>query len=320
VTLFDDADALLREALQVSAHARAEDATAGIAPGDAFTAVVTVENAGLGDRDGTHARTAFTHITLRVEATPFAAPVVDGATVRDVTLEVGELIYGEASSHEVPMRAVAALDGPEPFARVHVHGGLDLRRFFAVGAVHQFTTEIHRTPAQDPATEALRRTLLDRVLPEGFDLRAWSFDFDDEPGFLAIADDPGRFRAFVRERVVELAEARGLASAAVTASANVLEDLYVDVHETGYTGALALGLWFMGFDQGESIAFDEVVALARDHLGGMGTFEERRELRLFKGFENDGTLADPITVIDLPVVVDYRARTLTLWAGSLSAG
>lgn len=319
MTLFDDADALLREALHVHAHARPGD-NGAIAPGDGFTAVVSIENTGLGERPGTHARTAFQGVTLRIEDTPFASPIVDGELVPEVTVDVGELIFGEVRSQEVPMQATAALDGPEPFCRVHVHGALDVDRFFSVGTVHQFSTEIRRAPAVDVAAQAFAGDLEADALPDGFDLGVASFDFDDETTFLEVAEDPTRFRAFVRERVVELAEGRGLATAAVTQAANILEDLYIDVHETGFTGALALGLWFMAFDQGESIRFDDVVRHAKAYLSGFETWEERRELRVFKGFENDGILAGPITVVDLPVTVDYRAGLITLWTGSLSVG
>ena len=325
VTLFDDADALLRDALAVSAHARPLDGRDRIEPGDLFVATVTVENQGVGDDAGTAARTAFVDVIARVEATPFASPVHDEQPVRDTTLELGELIFGEATSRDVTMRALAAMDGPEPFARVHVRGRLDVERFFTAASVHQFSTEIRRPVAQDAAADAFRTALLSDVLPDGFHLESASFDVDDDEAFRDLVDDPDRFRHFVRERVIELAEGRGLASAAVQSAANLLPELYLDVHQTGYTGALALALWFVGFDQGESFSFAEVRAAARDYLSveapdpATSVWDARRELRLFKGFPNDGVLADPITVSDLPVVVDYGRRTVTLWAGSLRA-
>jgi len=317
MTLFDDADALLRDALVVTAHARPGDGADGIAPGDDFVATVTVENEGLGDGSSTAARTAFLEVVTRVEATPFAAPLVDGQPVSEVTLTVGELIFGEAASREIPMRALAALDGPEPFARVHVRGRLDLERFFMAASVHQFSTEIRRAPAEDAAAVALRERLCEQVLPEGFRLSCWSFDADDPEAFTELVDDPVRFRVFVRERVIELAEERGLATAAVQASAGLIPDLYVDVQEAGATGALAFALWFLSFDQGESFTAQDVIDAVGPYLSGFQTWAERREVRVFKGFENDGVLAGPITVVDLPVVVDYGARTVTLWAGSL---
>lgn len=317
MTLFDDAEALLRDALVVSAHARPDGDAAQIAPGDSFTAIVTVENEGLGDDASTAARTAFVDVVARLEATPFAAPLVDGDPVRDLTLELGELIFGEAATREVPMRAIAALDGPEPFARVHVRGSLDLLRFFVSTSVHQFSTEIRRPQTHDPAAEAFQDHMTRTVLPDAFTLCHWSFDLEGEDAFLDLVDDPRRFRAFVRERVVELAEGRGLASAAVQAATNPLTELYIDTHGTGYGGSLALALWFVGFDLGESFTFEDVARAARDYLSGGATWDARRELRVFKGFENDGVLADAITVVDLPVVVDYGSRTVTLWAGSL---
>lgn len=316
MTVFDEADVLLRDALAVTAHARAAPGADEIEPGQRFVATFAVENLGVGDRPGTQARTVFRDVVLRVEATPFAAPLVDGEMVNDLTIEVGELIFGEASGHELAMRATTALDGPEPFARVHVHGNLDLDRFFAAAAVHQFTTDIRRKPTVDPAAKAFHDQMVAEVLPEGFDLLSWSFDLDEDDTFRDLVDDQDRFRAFVRERVAELAEERGVAATAVGATTRVLDELYVDVLESGYTGSLALALWFMDFDHGESFAFESVCTLARDYLA-YDTFETRRELRIFKGFVNDGILVDRVTVVDLPVVVDYGARMVTLWAGSL---
>ena len=316
MTVFDEADVLLRDALVVTAHARPRPGADEIEPGEQFVATFAVENQGLGDSPGTQARSVFNGVLLRVEATPFAAPVVDGEMVNDLTIEVGELIYGEASSHELLMRATTALDGPEPFARVHVHGQLDVDRFFSAAGVHQFTTDIRRRPTIDRAAEAFRAALVAEVLPEGFHLSCWSFDLDEDETFRDLVDDQDRFRAFIRERVAELAEERGVAAAAVGATTRVLDELYLDVLESGYTGSLALALWFMDFDHGESITFDAVCSKARDYLV-YDTFETRRELRIFKGFVNDGILVEPVTVVDLPVVVDYGARVVTLWAGSL---
>ncbi|TVQ88757.1 MAG: hypothetical protein EA397_16300 [Deltaproteobacteria bacterium] len=317
MTVFDEVQAALDDALVVTAHARPIDESSAIEPGDDFVATFSVENIGISDRQSSQARTAFVGVTLRIEATPFAAPLVDGEPVNDVTLEVGELIVGEVWSHECTLRALAALDGPEPFARAVVQGRLDLERFFAAQGIHRFTTEIRRAPAIDPAIESFRVALLEKVLPDGFRLDAWTFDFDGADDFEDVADDSDRFRNFIRERVAEVAESRGLADEAISAATLPLANAWYDMYESGYQASLALGLWFIGFDQGESISFDGVKALARGYFESFDTYEGRRELRLIKGFENDGVLAGPITVVDLPVVVDYGSRTITLWAGSL---
>lgn len=317
MSFFDEAQALLDEALVVTAHARPVDEADAIEPGDTFFATFTVENVGISERPASQARTAFVGVTLRIEATPFAAPLVDQEPVNDILLSVGELIYGESWSTECELRALAALDGPEPFARAVVQGQLDLKRYFSVQGIHRFTTEIRRATATDPAIEAFRQELSDEVLPEGFTLHAWTFDFDDAAHFDQVADDPDRFRNFIRERVAELAEARGLADEAIAAATLPVAGAWYDIFETGYQASLAFALWFIGFDQGESVSFDGVRVPARRYFEDFDTYEERRELRLIKGFENDGVLADPVTVVDLPVVVDYGSRTLTLWGASL---
>ena len=317
MTLLDDVQSLLHDALVVSSHARPVDGKGAIEPGDTFLAAFTVENVGFSSRSTTQARAAFIDVSLRIEATPFAAPIVDGEPVNDVDVAIGELIHGEARTVERQFRALAALDGPEPYARAIVVGRLDLERFFTVQAVHRFTTEIHRAPASDPAVEAFAAALRADALPEGFALCPHTFDFDDASAFALIVDDLDRFRGFVRERVAEIAESRGLADEAIAVAAVPLAVAYVDVFETGFQAALAFALWFTGFDQGESIAFDAVRACGQRYFEGYELWEQRRELRLIKGFDNDLVLADPITVVDLPVTVDHGARTVTLWAGSL---
>jgi hypothetical protein len=315
VTLFDDADELLHDALVVSALAKTPDG-GPLSPGEAFVGVFTVENTGVGDKVATQGRTVFLGVTLRVEATPFATPWVDGEARREVVFDIGELIYGEARTIEVLMRATAAIDGPEVFARAHLQGRLDVQRFFALGTVHAFTTDIRRPQADDPAADAFLHAATARGLAPGLAAKRWSFSFDDETSFLEVANDPDRFRGFVRERCVEIAEARGVAGAAVSAGTRAMLEQHVEVHPTGFTGSLAFALWWVGFDQGESSDFGQLAELARAYLTSE-PFENRRELRIFKGFDNDGVLADPWTVPDLPVVVDYGARIVTLWAASL---
>ncbi len=317
MTLFDDALSLLHDALVVTAHARPLDGASDIAPGEPFVATVAVENVGFASRASTQARAVFVDVTLRIEATPFAAPLVDGEPVNDVVLPVGELIHGEARSFEVALQALAALDGPEPFARVLVGGRLDIERLFSVQAVHRFTTDIHRPAATDPAIAGFAQALRERALPAGFELATFTFDFDDERGFEQVARDPDRFRNFVRERVAELAEARGLADEAIAAATLPVAQAWCDAFDTGLQASVAFALWFLGFDQGETIDFEAVRACANDYFEAFETWEQRRELRIVKGFDNDGVLAAPITVVDLPVIVDHGARTVTLWAGSL---
>jgi hypothetical protein len=43
----------------------------------------------------------------------------------------------------------------------------------------------------------------------------------------------------------------------------------------------------------------------------------RLELRFFKGFDQNGLLAEAITVEDLPVVVNYAERRITIWGAGL---
>ncbi|MFK7928025.1 MAG: hypothetical protein AB8H79_07535 [Myxococcota bacterium] len=319
MTLFDDVDALLSDALVVTAHAKPLGGATAIRPGDDFVATLGVENQGLGEEASTAARTAFVGVVLRLQATPFAAPLVDGEPVREWMIELGELIFGEASSRDIRFRAMGALDGTEPFVRVQVRGQLDVQRFFTSESTHQFATDIRRAPTHNAAADTLLGDLGGGVLPPGFQVACWSFEEEDPEAFAQIVDDELRFRRFVRERVAEIAEGRGLAGIAASRGAAMVEGAYMDVHPTGGTGSLAFALWFVSFDQGEAVSFAAVSSAMRTYLGDFDTFEDRRELRLFKGFDNDGLLATAMTVIDLPVVVDYGANTITLWAASLTS-
>ncbi len=137
--------------------------------------------------------------------------------------------------------------------------------------------------------ESMRST----VLPNCFDLKAFSFDFGDETNFLTAVDDSFRFLNFVQEEWGFLC--RGC---------------YSDVYSSGFLGSYAFALWFMEFDQDNWFSFDDVLKETKRYLNSYSSISDRKELRMIKG-------SFPPMKLDLPVVVDYENLSVTVWTGEL---
>jgi hypothetical protein len=132
-----------------------------------------------------------------------------------------------------------------------------------------------------------------RVLPGCFNLEMFSFLFETETGFLSTVDDEGAFADFVRINW-----------------GFPCEGCYTDAYSSGFLGSYALALWFIEFDENNWFSFDDVLKETAKYLNSYSFVSDRTELRLVKG-------SFPPMMLDLPVVVDYREKSVTLWTGEL---
>jgi hypothetical protein len=159
---------------------------------------------------------------------------------------------------------------------------------------------------RDPAAEAFIAAMFDGVLMENFTLEAHAF-LPTDGNFHETADDEHAFRAIV------------CAALGVLASRECPEcrTAFLDTYPSGFLGAHALALWFLRFDEDNWFGFDAVLQRTLGYLAGPRALDARRELRFFKGFDPRGLLVEASCPPDLPVVVDYGARTITILTGEL---
>lgn len=163
----------------------------------------------------------------------------------------------------------------------------------------------------DAAAAAFRAAMYADVIRDNFVLTAYTRALS-EAAFTEIATRRASLRRAVRELACEH-------HGPLTPRArHQLRNAYIEPFESGFLGAHALALWFMHFDEDNWFSYDAVHAPARAYLGAAQTMDERLELRLFKGFDNRVLVPQGVVVRDLPVVLSFASRTLTLWTCGLN--
>ncbi len=169
-----------------------------------------------------------------------------------------------------------------------------------------------------PADQTFLQDMYDGIIFSNFELKADTIHISDERHFLETVDQPARFIELVGLRVQSLCEARFDQPRACRLALKLLQYAYQERFVSGSIGAYAFALWFFRFDEDNWFSFERVHAACDRYLNRYRYVNDRLELRLFKGFDNAGILAGGITVLDLPVVVNYAEQKITLWSGQLN--
>lgn len=166
-------------------------------------------------------------------------------------------------------------------------------------------------PVLDKAAAAFRDAMYASVIGDNFVLRGHSYTLPDAT-FSEVAAHRASFR-----RQVKLA-VRDLCGTVIPRAEHQIRNTYVESFESGLVGSYALALWFFRFDEDNWFPFDKVQKETQAYLGARQTMDERLELRLFKGFDNRLLGVEGVVVQDLPVVLDFAEKTLTLWTCGLN--
>lgn len=169
-----------------------------------------------------------------------------------------------------------------------------------------------------PAAEAFRRSMYRGVIMSNFILSYDSIVFEDEKSFLETAASPQALRSLVAARVAALCYEKYHNQELSRVAPRLLENLPLDTYTVANTAAYALALWFYRFDSDNWFTFDRVLKACMDYLEYYDQWSDRAELYFFKGFDNTWVLADPVTVSDLPFVVNYAEQSITLWTCQLN--
>ena len=141
--------------------------------------------------------------------------------------------------------------------------------------------------------EQFMESMRKKVLPENFKLTGSMFSFKTQNEFQDAVSDSEDFLRFVNKQW----------------GYDCIES-YSDVFFSGFLGSYAFSLWFMEFDEDNWFSFEKVQLETEKYLNSYSSVSERKELRVIKGSFLPMRL-------DLPVVVDYENRSVTVWTGEL---
>lgn len=171
---------------------------------------------------------------------------------------------------------------------------------------------------QTPAAEAFKRRLYhQQVLLDNWDLHYDSTYFHDKEHFDTIVQDPQRFTSLVASRVKQICIQTGKEELVGDLAAKLLTQSYLESLPNGDLGSYALALWFYHFDQDNWFSYERMQAQTERYLNNY-SYQDRMELRLYKGFPNRDVLSQSVTTVDLPVVVNYGEQKITLWRATLN--
>jgi hypothetical protein len=170
-----------------------------------------------------------------------------------------------------------------------------------------------------PAAKQFHDAMFEQVLSQdNWELTYHTYDFDSHASFLDIATNESNFTEWVSERVEEISfDKYGNSQAAYLASL-LIPKCYLELFDDSLYGSLALAFWLYQFDADNWFTFEEVHQQTEQYLSIYPNWEDRLELRLFKGFENVGVLVTGVAQNDLPVVVNFAEEVITIWTGQLN--
>ena len=146
-------------------------------------------------------------------------------------------------------------------------------------------------PELDQKAEVFIKEMREHILGQNFTLQGYSYS-PQHDDFDKIVNRQLAFRNFINDRLLDLS-ASECALCATT---------YIDTYQSGLVGAYALALWFFRFDEDNWFQYDNVLEKTKGYLNSATKWDDRLELRLFKGFSLKGILTEAISGPDLPVV------------------
>ncbi len=161
-----------------------------------------------------------------------------------------------------------------------------------------------------------------RMYDEGVIYDNWKLDyhttrFRSQEEFERIALNNSTLTQFVADEVQRISEKRfGNKQAAYLADL-LLQKSYLERFEIGHFASIAFAFWFYKFDADNWFSFERIRAAVEPYFSYYPNSHNRLELVLFKGFPNSGILVQAITADDLPVVLNFAEKAITVWVAEL---
>jgi hypothetical protein len=171
---------------------------------------------------------------------------------------------------------------------------------------------------RQPAAQAFHSGMYNGVILNNWELEYFTSIFEDDTAFQKVIDSKSSLAEFISEQVEQISLERYSNSKAAELAGELVERCYDEHFPDSHFGAYALALWFYQFDADNWFSFDRVLKETEKYLNFYPEWEDRLELHLYKGFDNTGVLVDPVTQVDLPVVINRGERAITIWTCQLN--
>jgi len=156
-----------------------------------------------------------------------------------------------------------------------------------------------------------KESMYENVINENFELEYFTFKIQNKSQFSEIIESEKRFREFICQKVCEIHKKKKLEKRCEDIKKMILK-AYLEKFESEFLAAYAFAFWFMKFDEDNWFEFMQVCEVCESYFTSPSG-ENLKELRLFKGFVNEGYTVPPLSVLDLPVVVDKSEKSITIW-------
>jgi hypothetical protein len=158
-----------------------------------------------------------------------------------------------------------------------------------------------------PSAELFKKKISDEVLQKNYTLASYSYLFTNADELPEVLSSSNKLRGFIADRVYDYCLLHSQVPGHCENGAEALRGASVTQYDD-QAAASGLAGWIYDLDGDNWFDFDQVLSQTTRYLS-----PGRRELRVLQGFDPDGVLAQGLLQKDLPMVVDFDERTITIW-------
>lgn len=169
-----------------------------------------------------------------------------------------------------------------------------------------------------PADKYFIDLLRTEVLPENWEILPYSFVFEEEAEFYDIAHHLGNLTEFVADEIEKIVLEKHGNRLSAQLAAELLEHCPIETSEDSHQASLQMAAWFYRFDADNWFGFQQMWEVCERYLGYFPEWQFRLETYFYKDFPNSGVLIDNISPRDLPVVVNFGEKRITIWTSGLA--
>ncbi len=169
-----------------------------------------------------------------------------------------------------------------------------------------------------PADQHFIELLNAHLLPENWHLNPFSIVYKDDAHFFQVAHNIGSLTEVVSEEVERIVLERTKDQLSAFLAGELVDRSPIEATDESHHASLRLATWFYRFDADNWFGFQEMWEACDRYLNYYPEWQFRLETFFFKGFPNSGVLTDHICPRDLPVVVNFGEKRITIWTSGLA--
>lgn len=156
------------------------------------------------------------------------------------------------------------------------------------------------------------------IFEENWTLEYFQTTFDEQETFNELVNDEEAFRQWIVEKVGAIGQERGADKQQIDEMTQQLSTAYMDTYfNTIPAAGYALALWFYEFDADNWFSWERIQEPTGAYFSHHDGYPWEMELKFFKGFTQQGIIRPGITPEDLPVVINWPERAITIWFSAL---